>query len=279
MELNKIYMVVILYKESLEDSKTIRTLNLALSVTTNILVFDNSPKRQYKDSFFIYDKFKVHYYHDSSNKGLSFAYNYALKLANKNHYPWLMLLDQDTTFTKEYISSITTLDSKTISNNTVALIPQIKDFTSNKEVSPSKMYKGGVCKPLKVLKYGTNMAITSINSGTILKTSYLNTINGFNEDYSLDMLDHSYFREMYRDSKSVYLMNCTIYQDLSVFDVFEDNVSLIRYQQMLLAEMHFVKEEGFLSILIFKIRLLRRCIKQLKYKNKEYYKLTLKIIF
>lgn len=276
MELNNFFFVIVLYKNSLEESRTIETLNTALSESINILVFDNSPERQYKESSFIYGKFKIQYYHDANNPGLSFAYNYALNQANENNSSWLLLLDQDTTITKEYIETIRILDSEKMSCNTVAILPKVKSSRGQRLISPSKMYFGGICRPIEISSNLINTPIDGINSGTILRTSYLNEINGFSNKYSLDMLDHWYYRKIFKDSKSVYVMNCTIFQDLSVSGVFENNVTLNRYEQMLLAEEHFIKDDGFLSLLVFKIRLLLRSVKQFSYKNKSYYKLTLK---
>ena len=279
MELNKILFIIVLYKNSLEESKTIATLNNYLSVSVDVLVFDNSPKKQYNESSFIYGKFKVEYHHDSSNPGLNFAYNYALNQANENNYQWLLLLDQDTIFTKEYIDTIYNLDFKNLSVDTVSLIPKVKNFTDNKLISPSKMYLGGICKPTEIKSDVINTPVSGINSGTILRTSYIVEIGGFSNDYSLDMLDHWYFRRIFKDYKNIFLMNCTIFQDLSIFGIFEENVSLSRYKQMLLAEIHFVKNDGIFSIIVFKIRLLCRVFKQYKYNNKRYYKLSLKHLF
>ncbi|MDA6068802.1 glycosyltransferase [Flavobacterium sp. AC] len=277
--LDKLFIVLVLYKTSLEESKTIRSLCEVLDYPIDLLVYDNSPTRQYQEEYFQYDKFKVHYRHDKLNLGLSTAYNFALEFAMLANKPWLLLLDQDTTFTREYILQLSGLEIEKLSENVVAIIPKVISLEHNQMISPSKMLIGGICRPINVSAGILDKPISGINSGSILSVSYLKSMEGFDLKYSLDMLDHWYFRKIYRDAKNVTLLNSTIYQDLSILGDFEANVSFERYKQMLTAEMHFISEDGFLSKFVFKVRLLVRVIKQMRYKDSRYYKVTIKQIF
>lgn len=274
MNFKDIFIVIVLYKTTLEESKTIQTLVEAVGQGLNLLVFDNSPERQYENDNFDFKNFKVQYYHNGTNPGLSVAYNYALDLAKKFNYSWLLLLDQDTSFTKSYIQEIEKIEMDVLSNSVVAILPKVTSEDNNKIISPTKMYLGGVCRSINVKAGQINIPISGINSGTMLRVSYMNSINGFSEKYSLDMLDHWYFRKIFDDKKSVFVLSSNIIQNLSVFGNFEENVSFARYQQMLKSELLFIREEGILSLLVFKARLIFRTFKQLKYKNKEYYKFT-----
>jgi GT2 family glycosyltransferase len=279
MNLKEIFLVVVLYKTSLEDSKTINSLENIIGEKVNLFVFDNSPIRQYESDNFYFRSFKVRYHHDGTNPGLSIAYNYALDLASNTNYSWLLLLDQDTTFTIQYIQEIKRLDFNNISNSVVAIIPRVVSLVGKSIIAPAKMLLGGICRPIKLSSGVVNIPISGINSGTLLSIFYMNSINGFSEKYTLDMLDHWYFRKIFNDGKSVYVLDSFINQELSIFGNFEENVSFIRYQQMLKSESLFIKEEGILSLLIFKFRLIFRVLKQIKYKNSDYYKFTLKQVF
>lgn len=279
MNLKEIFLVVVLYKTSLENSETIKSLEHVIGEKVNLFVFDNSPIRQYDSDDFDFKSFKVRYHHDATNPGLSVAYNYALDLASNINYSWLLLLDQDTTFTKQYIQEIKRLDINKISNAVVAIIPRVISVVGERIIAPTKMLLGGICRPIMLSSGVVTTPISGINSGTLLRISYMNSINGFSVKYTLDMLDHWYFRKIFRDGKSVYLMESIIYQDLSVFGNFEKNVPFNRYRQMLNAEAFFIKEEGLLNLLIFKLRLFLRVLKQFRFKNCEYYKFTLKMIF
>ena len=275
MDVNEIFLVVVLYKTSLEDSKTINSLASNLEEEVNLFVFDNSPTRQYESDNFNYKNFKIKYYHDFTNPGLSTAYNYALDLATKSEFSWLLLLDQDTTFTKSFIQDIEGLEIETFPSSIVAILPKVISESNGQMISPTKMYPGGVCRPVNVEPGQVIAAISGINSGTMLRVSYMNSINGFSEKYTLDMLDHWYFRKIFDDKKSVYVLPSHIIQDLSVFGNFEENVSFARYKEMLKLELLFIEDEGVISQFIFKVRLICRILKQLKFKNKDYYKFTM----
>lgn len=279
MNLKDLFFVVVLYKTSLEDSKTINSLGNIIKENSNLFVFDNSPVRQYENENFQFKSFTVCYYHDATNPGLSTAYNSALDECSKSNKKWLLLLDQDTTFTKEYLEEIERLDYDKIPDKVVAIIPRVISLSDRRSIAPVKMFLGGICRPVDAEGGVVNIPISGINSGTILSVSYMNTIGGFSTDYTLDMLDHWYFRKIVQDNKKCYLLKSSVYQDLSVFGNFEDNISIQRYKQMLYAESFFIKEEGLLSMFIFKIRLFFRALKQFKFKNCDYYKFTLKIIF
>lgn len=279
MNLNDIFFVIVLYKSSLEDSKTISSLSSIVDKNINLLVFDNSPIKQYENVNFQFKNFIIHYFHDETNPGLSAAYNLALDESSKLNKKWLLLLDQDTTFTIEYIKEIESLELNALSNTVVAIIPRVFSLLDKRIIAPVKMYLGGICRPVDIDNGVIKTKISGINSGTILNVFYLNSINGFSKKYNLDMLDHWYFRRLFKNGKSVYLMKSQVYHELSVFGNFEENVTIDRYKQMLQSEYHFLKEDGIFSLLIFKFRLFFRFLKQLKYNNSDYYKYTLSKIF
>lgn len=278
MKFEDIYVVLVLYKNSLQESNTIKTLSNCFDENINLFVYDNSPFKQYEEEFFTYDKFYVQYFHDAKNKGLSTAYNTALSNANNKNKKWLLLLDQDTYFTREYIEEIKKNEIVELDNEAVAIIPNVNSLIDGKKISPVKMLKGGMCRSIKTKAGIVENKISGINSGTLLQINYLNAIKGFSLDYSLDMLDHWYFRKIYKDRKKVFLLNASINQDLSVLGNFEQNVSFNRYRQMLEAECLFMKKESLISLIVFNMRLFVRILKQLKFINKDYYKLTLKIL-
>ncbi|MDR7208985.1 glycosyltransferase [Flavobacterium piscis] len=278
MKLEDIFVIIILYKNNLENSRTIKTLETSLDKKINLFVYDNSSEKQYPEESFSYNKFNVQYFHDPTNVGLSKAYNYALKLAVNNKCSWLLLLDQDTCFTKEYIDAVEMLRVDKLDKKTVAVIPRVKSLTNNQKISPAKIILGGICRPFNYQEGIITSKISGINSGTILKVDYFKSIDGFNANYTLDMLDHWYFKKIFDDGKNIFLLNATINQDLSVLENFEESVSIERYKQMLKAESLFIMEESFISLAVFKLRLFFRILKQRKFRNKEYYKFTLKIL-
>lgn len=279
MNFKEIYIVIVLYKTNLEGSKTIETLKSIPDENINLMVFDNSPIKQYHLSYFRYDKFNIHYFNDCSNPGLSRAYNLALSNAGDKNYKWLLLLDQDTTITNEYIKEVMLLETDRISKNIVSIMPRVISLLNDKLIAPVKMSKGGICRPI-ILESGVSQKnISGINSGTLLSVSFMNAINGFSSSYSLDMLDHWYFREIKKNDKEIYLLHSNVKQELSIYGNFEENLSVSRYSQLLNAENHFLKEDGMISLILYKARLIYRFFKQLSYKNNKYSRITLSKIF
>ncbi|WP_396209129.1 hypothetical protein [Flavobacterium sp.] len=275
---DNIFIVIVLYKTNLEDSKTIQSLNKCLSSSIDVFVFDNSPIPQYEKEKFIYDKLNITYYYDILNPGLAIAYNNALNRALFENKKWLLLLDQDTLISQFYIDELFSKGFDNFSNQVVAIIPKVVSRNNNL-ISPAKMFVGGICRPINLKEGIVKLPITAINSGTLLRTDYMNSVDGFNIDFSLDMLDHWYFRKIYKDGKFVFLMKSSIEQDLSVSINFEDNVSFDRYKKMLNSEYLFIKEEGFLGEVVFRLRLFFKIIKQIRFNNADYYKYSINRIF
>jgi len=139
----------------------------SLDTPINLLVFDNSLDRQYKSDNFVFKKFNIKYYHDGVNHGLSVAYNVALEEALKLNKKWLLLLDQDTVFTKKYISEIISVDFSKIPNSVAAIIPKVVSLNNNNSISPAKMSTGGLCRTIELNSGISYTPITGINSGTL----------------------------------------------------------------------------------------------------------------
>ena len=279
-ELNNIYAVIVLYNDDLKSSQTYQSF---ISNSGNLkfrgVIYDNSAIKQDVDGKDKLGDFE--YCHDPSNKGLATAYNFALKKAEENNCEWLFLLDQDTYFTEQYFEELLKLNNMDkLDNDVVAIIPVIKSYSDKKTyISPAKIYFGTFL-PMNTLHCGKMVEkISGLNSGTIINCDFMKSIGTFNLDYPLDMLDHWYFREIYRNSKSVYLLESEIYQNLSVFGNLEKTMTLNRYQKLLKMESQFFKSDNVFQYIMYKLRLVFRVRKQMRFNNKEYYKSSLKEIF
>lgn len=276
--LGNLVIVMVLYKSGLDQSETVASLLKDSNHKFDILLYDNSPLEQYAEKNFEYHNLNITYVHDETNPGLAGAYNYALKYASEENYNWLMLLDQDTVLSNEYLNSLKDLNMDSLPDEIAAIIPKVVSLTGDKVISPLKMKLGGFVKPVNLSSGVVDEPVTGINSGTILNVDYLKSIGGFGTEYTLDMLDHWYFRKIYNDGFKCFLLSATINQNLSVHGVYEENVSPGRYEQMLSAESKFISGQGLLGVGMFKIRLLFRILKQLRFKNKKYLALTLRYL-
>ncbi len=105
MTRSQVLAVVVLYKRPPEQSQTINSLtaifadNPALLDSIQVLLWDNSPKPVEHLAL----TFPCDYRHSGRNVGTSGAYNAAMEFAEKQGTPWLLLLDQDTTLSAEFL--------------------------------------------------------------------------------------------------------------------------------------------------------------------------------
>lgn len=275
----KVTMVVVLYKLKPEESKTFQTLKQIMDAASSpfkdveLILYDNSPT---KHDFTSPRNEGVHisYYHDPRNLGIASAYNYAWLAAKGNNSHWLLLLDHDTELTQEYFHSILSMNE--VPEEVVAVVPKIN--SENTMISP--VYSHSL-RPLKEERPSPGIQdqpVMAINSGALISVAFLNEINGFNEDFALDYLDHWLFFKIYEKGRKVYLIDVELEHELSVLDY--TRVSLQRYQSILDSEVNFYqnfKKELFPR---YRIQLAKRFFKQLlTVKNKEIALQTLKKIF
>ena len=263
----KIFAVLVLYKKSLEESQTFRSLlDSYLRMNSSqldffLLVYDNSPRIQ---DLLPNIPFSYEYIHDPQNSGLSTAYNYALKKAALMNYPWLLLLDHDSTLPQNYISTIEkVLEINSPNESIVSFVP--KAICNGAIVSPSRVMLGVQFRPIKISYVGlSDFEITSINSGALFKVSLLQEVQGFNNLFPLDYLDHWLFHKIYLSGKKVYVFNSIIQHDLSLSNM-NTNMSVTRYENILESEKLFyltykTRGENILYLIKLLVRFLRLSI-------------------
>lgn len=272
--------VAVLYKCSFEKSNTIVSLNKSLEKfqkKLTLLVYDNGPEKQYTKERFEYGNFDIIYKHDPNNPGLSKAYNEGVKYATSHGADWILLLDQDTIYSSDFLEFYLEAIMENLASEIVCIIPKVLSANDNTLFSPSKIYPGGITRPANRIKPGIiEKPITSINSGTFISIQFIISVGGFSDEYPLDMLDHWYFREIIRKKKKVLLLNTFVHHNLSVNSFF-DEVSINRYDSILLSERKFFRSH-ILDLCIYKLRLVFRIIKQLQVGEKEHAKLTFKYL-
>jgi len=237
-----------------------------------LIIYDNSLLCQ---RTFLDIPFEYQYVHNPKNVGLAKAYNYALCVATESTYKWILLFDQDTKFGQNFLLELTSsAHDMEKDNSIVAWLP--KAFYNNTLFSPSKMLWGGVNRPIDIQHIGIcDFPVTTVGSGVLLRTSFLQVIGGFNEIYWLDCLDRWLFHLIYSLGKRVYITEAIIEHDLSVLD-YNKFMTEPRYQNILKYEALFMKsynsryENYFLLIRLLK----RTLILLVKAKNKQYAKIT-----
>ncbi|MDT2756579.1 glycosyltransferase [Enterococcus asini] len=259
----KIYIVLVLYKQKWQDVPSRVCLeNLIRKEKGTLLIYDNSPAKQ-SNPFFL--ETHVTYVHDASNPGLAVAYNKALAAAAD--FDWLILLDQDTAVTSAYFEEI---NNTTPDEQVAALVPLI--FSGNQQISPvySEQYIG---KGAKHPHVGVHTHVMAINSASVLRIAFLKEVGGFNQEFSLDFLDHWLYWRIQKEGMQVQVLKTVLVHDLSVLDY--DTLDFSRYESILIAERRYYSEYAVALKKQHQNHLLKRTLKQfLTVKNRRFWKRT-----
>ncbi len=255
------YLVtIVVYKKRIESSEAIQSLlaclanDAALAAKFRILLYDNSPDTQEPPHA---PGIPIDYRHHGLNDGLAVAYNCALALASAADIPWLMLLDQDTKITAEYLQEIIELQPAAEQDaRLVAFAPKLIGKTGFR--SPAMDFLDALRRQVTLPRwrrplispgdaYGPQRErIIAFNSGAVLRTQALQAIGGFPEEYWLDFLDMAVFHALYQHGWYLFVMNSTLEHALSVEDAafLQQSTSLARHRNILSAMIHYVKTNG-----------------------------------
>ncbi|WP_338449547.1 glycosyltransferase [Niallia oryzisoli] len=264
----KVTIVVVFYKQVIEQSKTFSSLKKVLLerkdslAGIDMILYDNSPEQQDFDAN--HYPGNIDYIHDPRNLGIATAYNYTWQRAQENGSEWLLLFDHDTMVTEEYIDLM--LKDHDITEEIAAVVPKI--MTNGIMVSPVYSHSLRPLQTERPVEGIQEKPVMAINSGSLVRISFLNEIGGFNTEFPLDYLDHWLFHEIYEQGKKILLLRVTLEHDLSVMDY--STVSLNRYKSILDSEMKYYSNYKTELIGEYRKQLFKRLAKQLLVvKNKR----------
>ena len=238
--------VVVLYRETTEQSLTIRSLQKALhdqphiSSSLFMCVYDNSPR----PASLARELFACEWvaFQPRRNLGLAEAYNTALQVAQQNGMEWLLLLDSDTAVTASFLNACleTTLAMEPHAH-VAAVIPHVSD--EGRPQSP-RWAKALRRAPVDASVSGMlNKEIVALNSGSAVRVSAVLKLGGFNKEFWLDYLDYWLFRALHAQGYRVYLLPEKLEHSLSFADP-TIRMTSQRYENMLQAEHYFVETFG-----------------------------------
>lgn len=269
-----ITIIIVLFKKKISESISYIKLSEYLtnsSLKYNLIIYNNSPEITIEPI----DEITI--INSNKNGKLPEAYNFALNTAIQNNSKWLLLLDQDTEITNEYIIELEKTINTINGNKIVAIVPKLVD--NETLLSPKTISKFGWWEN-DIKNNGVQSGrVVAFNSLSLLKVDFLKNLGGFSKKYPLDMLDHWYYNQIYLQKKKVYVLDSFIQHSLS-FQNYENEVSITRHIDFLNAEFLFLKELGLAHFISYKIKLTLRAIKQyIIFNNKKYSKLTFKKIF
>jgi GT2 family glycosyltransferase len=195
-----------------------------------------------------------------------------MEVAESRGCPWLLLLDQDTTVSAEFLRAM------------VGYSEQFRDTTEVAAVVPFIFSHGTLVSPRLLLSFNRVRQIPvtfsglckdnayAVNSATLLRVSALREVGGYSEEFWLDLSDVYVFQALYRKGRYMYIAgDLRVEHSIASMD-FDKEMSPERYRNFLAAESAYI--DLFLSPLERSAQLLRllvRTIRQYRrYKNKVF---------
>ncbi|MFT8872018.1 MAG: glycosyltransferase [Sporolactobacillus sp.] len=267
--------VVVLYCCDLEQSETLVSLQQLSGQSKSKIaleIYDNSPNEIKDDVTRRFAEFKsVLYIHRADNPGIAVAYNDALERSVADGEKWLLLLDQDSTLTERLIDNyFKTIAQVSDNGDVVAVLPDVVTL------------HGTLIVPVKVSSFWgryslflskdqiVDSEVRTINSGSLLRVTFLNEINGFNEEFHLDCLDHWIFRMIFIRHKRVFLTHDNLIHDLSISNM-KNYVTSTRYKDILRKErLFYTKYTNLPCYINYKFELCKRLKRQIRHvKDKK----------
>ncbi len=235
-----ILFCIVIYGTRLEQCNSYRTLRTHL------------PAALFSECVYVHDNTEDNIY-------LAKAYNQALQIAKQRGKSWLLLLDDDTEVTPQYLQ---TASQFALQSAIPVAVPYLSDHVGQ-QLSPKWYNKySGPFKRLSISKRSDDDVMMAFNSGAMFHIpTFESLLNNFNEDYPLDYLDFDTFYRLAHQGITPAILEATLRHNLSISDS-RNYVSVHRYRCLMDAELRYTKQLGTIqSIMWYKLRLVARILK------------------
>ena len=217
-----IYALVVIYNKTCEESKTLQSIK-GFHGKYSIIIFDNST-RYYNNKEYAM-RYNYLYFSFGKNLGLSKAYNYVINYIPKSINDYLLILDDDTELTDEYLTQVIQ-QTKLFPLNHI-WIPIVKSNTAI--ISPCNLRLECIAEIIHDINELDYSRITAINSGMVIRSDVFYTIK-YNEKLFLDCVDHDFMRQVRLQKLSIGLLNCNIIQSYSRDDTPQLAKAIFRFK-------------------------------------------------
>lgn len=236
MDINSLLILIVLYKQSLDESLTVQSLLKIKNIANNskLVIWDNSPEPQTEDAIIKINKilnYEVLYINTPENVPLSKVYNTVI---NKNpYYDFLLLFDQDSFFTEEYFQKLNKYSEENKDIN--LFLPLIKHNSFIISPGAFKYFKGKFWKKEKLGRLEAEN-ILAIASGMAIRMSYLSKFGNFDERLNLYGIDTNFMIRYWKQNKWLYVFNPVFKHDLSDFNKESKYIKNLRFKDKIMAE-------------------------------------------
>jgi rhamnosyltransferase len=181
---SKTAAIIVLYDPNIE--LLLKSLNLIIDQVDRVILIDNSSTK-FDTTLFSYTS-KIDYYFLNSNYGIAYAQNFAFEIAIKEGMEFAILLDQDSTPTRDLVNTLT----REMSDASVIAAGSIYHDSRSDTFSYFVTEEHGI--PGKWLlidppPFSSIEVAHLISSGTMIKLAYLPEVGGMKTNYFIDLVD------------------------------------------------------------------------------------------
>lgn len=199
--MNTIYPVIVIYKISLHDAASYRTL-IKPNDVKEFLVYDNSPASYLQKEVSNLPE-GITYIRDVNNSGLSKAYNLGAALARKKGYKRILLLDQDTVFSPD------TWECYQREINYTGITAPIIVTNKGCNFSPADIRGFRLRAALNPMPGEISLRSRALaNSGCCIPISLFMKAGGYNEKVKLDFADFQFQLRVCNHHSKALLLDC-----------------------------------------------------------------------
>ncbi len=209
LAIDDLLVILVLYEMQLPDSAAFTSLSKGVNGKGFLFIYDNSLQSQACVSA----QWNIFYVHDSTNPGVSKAYNEGYRKAKELNKKWMMLADQDTTFPESFFDNLSAAFAR--NSATELFTPLVK--SGIRLISPYKLKLGrGVSADFVEGGTYSLQEFKFINSGLIISTDLFQKSNGYDERFPLDFSDLAFIERVIQHQKTFYALESICVQSLAV---------------------------------------------------------------
>ena len=277
--------VVVLYRTaldvSLDASGTLTGLaqafaeDASLAKQLDVLVWDNSPEPLPEHLKERWLPFAFSYQHAVQNEGVSGAYNAAAVVAEQRGCAWLLLLDDDTSVTAEFLRGMLGHAAQVTEDERIAAVAPFL-YAGTFCMSPRLWrFARHVPLPRPAHSYTETRSIFAANSGTLIRVRALETIGGYNSRFWLDFSDIEVFHRLHGHGFSVRVAgDLRLEHEMAMLD-YDRRMTPARFATFLAAESDFMDlYRGPLERGMHLLRLAARVMHQRSYADPAFARLS-----
>lgn len=266
-------ILIVIYNTNIIESETINSLLDAKEslFDCHLFIWDNS--QIFQDISIIKETFnqqntEVTYEHHPENLSLSKLYNNVINRFIDQNYEFLILFDQDSSFTKNLFFEFVNSYNK---NKHISLFLPIIKFKST-IVSPTRKYflKGFYFdkKPLGLYRAKN---ISAINSGMIISFNFLRKkYKGYDERLKFYGTDDYFMMKYCQNEKELLILDYEFEHDLTLSTLNSSSDKLVKSYHQMLEAWSVLYSDSILKYIVKLYTVIHSFYTAIKYKNKDF---------